>query len=275
MMKSLMFVLTLWMTVTGCNRFTAASREEATPPDYIKVTAVGTAEGEAAAPVDSFAAILNGPLEARATAPQDGNIADPTQRALMARAEARRTALRMLAQTLMRAKDGDGHTLAQVVKQSPERQNALANLLDAKATVSFEDREQKAFAVASIDGAQVLGLLKEKGGAGKAAAPVAASPEEQEKLKTQAQDKALDEAKKKLREQLLATNLKSGKTIGQVVADSKSAARELDALLFLVRPDEVNILEDGSCEVTIYFDRNRAIDAIENGRKKWWQPWKR
>ena len=68
--------------------------------------------------------------------------------------------------------------------------------------------------------------------------------------------------KKKLEQALQAEKLPDGRTVKQALADNPGAATDFSAILFVVQPDETRYLPDGTCEVTIFFDRNRPCPII-------------
>ena len=267
--KWMIGAMALLIGAMGCGRF--APKGEPEPPDYIKISAVGLAKEVNESLPDAYAKALTGNLEARATASFDAKVADPAQQVLMARAEARRSALRLLAQTMLSVKDADGRALADLLKSSPERQAALSELLDAQASVTFEEKDQKAYAQASIKGQKVFETLTQTSTT-QVKKDTELTPAQLDDRKSRAYDVALKDVKGKLKTEMMAVKLPDGRSAKEALDEDSSAARELEALIFLAQPDEVHYTGDGSCEMALFFDRNRVI-SIATRKYHRWMPW--
>lgn len=266
-------ILILCAGTAGCSRFgSKAGEEEAQPPDYIKISAVGIARSDANNLPALFAAALAGTLKADATAPHDSQLPDPAQRVLLARAEARRAALRALGQNLLDLPDKNGHLLSEFLKETPDKKVALNELIESEARIGYQERESVCQATASLDGRRALEVLG-RPTPGQANKSETLTPDQLEKRKRQSYDMAFDEVKKKLREELDRILLPDGRTIQAALAKDASARQELDALIFLTRPDDVHYTSDGSCALTLFFDRNLAIALATRAGHHGWRPW--
>lgn len=258
----------------GCQRFKRQQENVPRPPDYVKVTGSGrpgpvrTTSGTLV-----FTGILRGPVTAEAAAPLDKRVADPATRLMMAQAAARKKALRALGRVILETRDMQGAALGEALKSSPLEQSKLEKLLEEQARLDYRDLGEEVRATATIDGQRVLDTLGLIGPqlAGPAQAPPA--PE----TKELAYNLALEDAKKKLEQALLAEKLPDGRILKQALADNPSATTDFNALIWVVQPDETQYLNDGSCQVTIFFDRNRLADIFKV-KRRWWthlMPWKK
>jgi hypothetical protein len=284
-MRTALVIAALSLGVTGCGRLhlTGEKRTPAPaaptattaskPPDYVKVVGSGSAAGNAMATTSSvaFSGLLHGPIRAEAAAPLDGKIADPAQRALMAQAEARRMALRNMGQLILRLRTSQGGSIGESLKNNPTEQSKLNALLEEQAKVTFANEGQGIHATAVIEGERVMDAL------GFLAPQIAAAPTGAalEAKKEASYALAVEDAKKKLEQTLLEDKLPDGRTVRQGLADNPDAALDFNAMLWVVQPDETRYLSDGSCEVTIFFDRNRLPEVFAKHKRHWWQFWRK
>jgi hypothetical protein len=219
----------------------------------------------------AFAGAFQQPITVDAVAPLDKQIADPAQRVLMGRAEARRKALRMLGQTILNTRDAQGAALSEALHKSPTDQSKLNQLLEERARVTYTEQGVASVqAHAAIDGSQIVAAL---GLLGPKAAETGPSTLPTAEKKELAASLALESARKSLEAALLETKLPDGRTVKEAMADNPDAAVDFNAMLWVVQPDETVHRPDGSCQVTIFFDRNR-LPEIFKSRRHWWQFWK-
>jgi hypothetical protein len=256
----------------GCHYFQSAS-VPAEPPDYFKVTAIGVLRPGDDRPFIAFQGALSGVLVCQARAALDAQVADPAQRLLMARAEARRAALRALGQKITAATDKQGRRLADQLKDDPGKQATLNEMLENVAQVTYQEQDQATWAKAQLNGLKALEVLNANPPAAAAKASPAWTPQQAAQHRRLAYDKALREVKAMLREKAMNLELSDKRLVKEALAEDRSATQELDALLFLAQPDEINYLPDGSCEMTIYFDRNRVRELAERKRGGGWFSW--
>lgn len=253
----------------GCQRFSLTGEKTAEapkPPDYVKVTGKGSANLEQAATTTlKFAGMLRGPIKAESAATLDPAIADPAQRTLMAQAEARRKALRTLGGVILAQRGQQGATLGESLRKSPTDQSKLNTLLEEQARVAFASEGTGVHATATIEGQQVmdtLGLLAQQ----PTAMTTGGTLEEKKAI---AYTKALADAKQKLQVELMTTQLPDGRPVREALENNSDASRDLSAMLWVLQPDETHYNSDGSCEVIIFFDRNR-VPEIFKGKPRWW-----
>lgn len=260
----------LGLGAAGCQRFSLTGEkknEPPKPPDYVKVIGTGSANLAQVATTSSlgFAGLLRGPIKAESSAPLDARINDPAQRVLMAQAEARRKALRTLGGVIMAQRGQQGATLGEMLRKSPTDQSKLNTLLEQKAQVTFANEAQGVHASAMIDGRQVmdaLGLAAQQSAALKTGGSL-------EEKKAIAYNLAFENAKKKLEQALLEIRLPDGHSVREALEANSDVALDFNAMLWVVQPDETHYMPDGSCEVTIFFDRNRVPEILK-GKRKWW-----
>lgn len=275
----LLAALAVLAGATGCQRVLKFRKHDETstaapqPPDYLKVTGIGSPNAANVATTRSltFTGAFQGPVNVDVVVPLDKQIADPAQRVLMGRAEARRKALRLLGQTIMNTRDAQGGLLGETLHKSPADQSKLNKLLEEKARVTFtEQGVASVHATAAIEGRQIvetLGLLAPK------AAETGPSALPSGEKKELAASMALESARKSLQAALLETKLPDGRTVKEAMEADPDAAVDFNAMLWVVQPDETAYRPDGSCQVTIFFDRNRLPEIFKN-RRHWWQFWK-
>jgi len=256
----------------GCQHFQSAP-VPAEPPDYFKVTAIGVLRPGDDRPFAAFQGALKGALVCEAHAALDGQVADPAQRLLLARAEARRAALRALGQKITAATDKQGQSLAERLKDNPGKQAILNEMLENVAQVTYQEKDQATWAKAELSGPKVVEVLDANTPSVAATAGAALTPQQAEQHRRLAYDKALREVKAMLRAKAMNLELSDKRLVKDALAEDQSAMQELDALLFLAQPDEVKYLPDGSCEMTVYFDRNRVRELAERKRGGGWFSW--
>lgn len=279
-----MLMAALSLGVAGCGRLSLPFRGEKKvaepaeqaapkPPDYIKITGVGNADslGPVTTNTLSFSGVMSGPIRAESAAALDGQIADPAQRVLMAQAEARRKALRTLGQVILSQRDAQGGPLGEALKKSPADQSRLNTLLEEQAKVTFAMEGTGVHATAMIDGGQVMSAIGLAGPqAGAASAPGGASLQAK---KEASYNLALDDAKRKLEQALMESKAPEGEqTVREALEENPDAKVDFNAMLWVVQPDETTYGADGSCQLTIFFDRNRLQDIFKNNGRPWWRP---
>ncbi len=259
MSKFLLLTLALLalLAPSGCSRQASQAKQ---PPDYLIVTGIGRAEAENEGP-GAWAQTLGGSLTATASA-DIAAAPDGPEALLAARAEARRQALRRLAEELGKAPAGGGQSLAEWLADAPaaERQT-FELLLEEHARPAFNERQGRSIAMLSLPTSEVAGWLQERAGRAVAADATPAA------LNRRAYDMAVEQAKASLREQLLTMTLDSGQTFEDAVERRPALGRELDGRLWNQPVDEINYPRVGVCEVKIYFDRNVVRDLAHPGSR--------
>ena len=251
--------LLLGFVASGCQSFRSQSREPV-PPDYLKVTALGLAHPENVQPFADYKKYLAGPLMAKGTAVFAQQIADPAQRRLRARAEARRSALRDLGRKLAALTDTQGHKLGERLKAIPDKQAALGQLLETASRVEFKEQSVSSTAQVTMDGLLILRLLN-KATPGSAFSEAKLTLQQIEARRIRVRDAALTKARAKIGEQILNIPLADGRLFKDALAADASAKKEFDAIIKIFQiapPDEVRYLPDGSCQVTLFFNKNIA-----------------
>ncbi len=253
--------------LAGCSR--APSTTVAGPPAYLEVTG----QGESVRELPAAGSVEIGPMTASGQGTVTGPAPDET---LAARAGARRAALRELAARVQAAPMGVGTTIGEHLAGAPAAAQELERLLEEQAVVAWRDGttsgsegRSPTTAVATLPPSALAGWLSAQRGSGDGL-----SGTTEEMLNRQAYEAALAEAKEKLRETLMAVEVRDGERFGDLAAEDETLARELDALLFVTPADEINYPRVGACEVKFFFDRNLLKGIVERQRSAWWAPWR-
>jgi hypothetical protein len=265
------------LLLAGC---TWSRRAEPTPqpPDFIKVTraaaVAGTPHGGnwSETLARSFAGSAR--LALPGAAAQLGNRAtsgttmtSPTTTAntsatvemrlqgLAVRAAARRAALRELAAQIIRTTDSQGRALGAQLTAQPQLLAGFNAIIDSQAQVDVRPGATDVQATAQLNGQTLAQGLKLD------SLTPQPSADELEQLRQRSRETALELAKAALRTTLLETPLEDGRTFGATFAAQPEVLNEIDALIFLLQPDETKYLRNGAAEVSIYFDRNAVRDV--------------
>ena len=242
---ALLCAVVLSIALAGCGHGLFGSRAK---PDYLQVVAVGRADASDQTTSSSLPAILS----CEAESPVQAEGADPALRTMEARAAARRQALGKLAAQLAPLPAADGLTFGQWLAAKPERKGQVEAALEQQAKVSYEDQAQRTVAKAQIEPPSLYESL------GLPPNPAALDRPTPPPAKQQAYERAMAEARRKLREAVLAVDMGNERTLADAIASDPSRQKELDAWILMVQPIEVLHPEPGMCVVNMLFDRNVA-----------------
>lgn len=239
----------------------AATISEPQPPDFVEIRATGRAgdDGEV-----SWPAALSHEFTAQSNMLHDETLTSPGLKLLVARAAGRQAALRRLAEKVLATSGTSETTLAQALAADPAQPARLREWLGSKAEVTWQDATTSTLVTVTVQGAGLaehLGLI-----------PTAdkLSPEAIDTLRRAALDNAMEQARTELRAKLLETQLEDGTLAADFFGGRKSASRELDALIFIVQPDEIRQPDPHTAEVTIFFDRNLVRELAKTSGAGWW-----
>lgn len=189
--------------------------------------------------------------DASATLPAGG---DRAQRAIAARAEARRKALRALGAQIVAWRLEGGSTVREFLARNPDAAEALGSILESQSEVQFQENAGTVTASASIPGKAVAGALKIRA----QPEPAAAGPGEKLSPEQEAaRDIALEAARKLLQAAILDEPYKNGKTLKGVV-DPKKLGQTVGQL----PAQEVEFTKDGLCRVTVALERKRLPGLV-------------
>lgn len=257
----LLMAMVLTLLAAGCESLAPTAQ----PSDFLKVTG----EGE---PFNFEKALEQWPwrnlpkmVEATGGVELERKIADPSQRAMIGRAGARREALRTLWGGLEASLRGGGQLKKDEPGDSLGMTADIEKVLETQSAIEYEEAEGRAVAHASAPTAELLRALHRHG-----ALVLETGTRSQEERRKDAKMAAVDDAKNKLRVELGAMKLSDGRTLDKFLESNKDAARDLDVLIFIAKSDAVEYFDNDACRVTIYFDRNRARQLAEGDEGGFW-----
>jgi hypothetical protein len=271
-MRRLLLGLAIALAVQGlgCRSFQRADTNAPSP--YL--VAEGRAKIDPILYADQapWALAFSGPLEATGEAPLDASIADAGQRALMARAEARRAGLRQLAQRVMALPDADGRPLSQSVAKNGELAMALETMLEEHAKIQWTVAGGKAQAKTTIQGQDLLVLLRDHGVS--LQFRLSNLPEARRQvLKGDVYGQALADMRKRLKEQILSVVDVDGRPLRNVFERHPGRVNALNQALLLLQADSIRYQEDGSCTAQAYFEQAKAVQ-LAHPAAPWWALWR-
>ncbi len=269
---SALFALLLVFGSAGCKLVgRGKSAESSAPPDYARVEATGQADLEKFAGADPWAKVFaEGITIASDPHSADAALDDPAARMLVARASARRDALRKLATAILETKDAGGVPVSQAIAGNADTSARLNKLLEEQALIVYADDSKGIVATAKLSADLLRAAFNPASETGQ---PILTEAQK-EQANQAAYDKALVKAKQQLKTELLAVKVKGDRTVGDALAKDSSAMNDLDARLFITQPDEVTYPVVGTCKVAIFFDKNRAIELAQRS-VPWWKVWQR
>lgn len=268
-LRCLLLLALLLPAVVGCSVFKRGAGEEGTPPDYARAEATAQADLSRFASDDPWGAVFSEGLSAASDPLRlDAALEDPAARTLVARAAARREALRRLAEAVLASQDPSGSPASEAIAGNAEAQARLTRLLEEQAIIVYADTAQGITASARL-AAGPLRTFFAPGGAG--GAPILTDTQRDEANQA-AYEQAMAKAKQQLKAELLALKAKGDRTVGDALGKDASAMNDLNARLFITQPDEVAYPVPGTCKVVIFFDKNRALELARRSMP-WWKFW--
>ncbi len=266
----LLMALLLPLLVAGCASMKPGGSQ---PPDYIKLTSMAKSPAHDLLTSDTLTGMLNVPLKTDAVVPLRPEIASAPERVLIARAEARRNALRKLGQTVGSVADPKGRPLAQLLKSDEPRRKALGRLLDSRSHVTFEERDGQALATVAIAPEVIVSELNSPQYGALAYERDDLTSQELLTRRNESLKLATEDAKLKLRAQVLSVKLADARLLSEALLQNHKAEQRLNELIARVAPDEVKYHDDGAAVVTIFFDANDARALVEPRRRGWLVWW--
>lgn len=245
------------LLIAACSRTTEPSTS--TPPDYLEVTGIGDAQGQGGGPAN-WSQSMGAAIAASAEADLRAN-ATP-EKLMAARATARRAALRKIAERLESAPLDAKTKLRDWLAGAPASQRiAFENLIEGRATVAWREKGGKSIAVASIPTDAVAAWMMEQARSGAGG--------DEATIKQRAYNLAVENAKAKLRKQLLDMDAGDGRTLAKAIESDPQIGERLDAILHVVPVDEVSYPRVGVCQVKIFFDKNVARGLAAGSHRRW------
>lgn len=181
------------------------------------------------------------------------------QRMAVARAEARRDALRKLAVALVRHSPEEGPSLGERLADARDGEAKLRDHLETHAEVTYRGETDRVIAKATVAGA-TLGPALGLNASESAGTEQGESEEEIEVRREAARTLGVDMARRQILERIL--RISDGRRIGSRYRRDRAFASALDAMIESTEPDEVVYTEDGKCRVTVSFDPSR-LDELD------------
>lgn len=255
-------LIPLLALLAACASLGPSSTMPTAPPDYVVVKAIGLASGSA---LESL--LIDHEFQAEAQAPLKSSIDDPAHRLVMARAEARHTALMRLAQGVAEYSLPGGKTVAQLREAHPDLKPDLDRLIQTRSSVRFSRSNGICRATATLPGSHLTGLLQPL---------IEPSPGIDPDLppREAARQAAIANGRHQLRERLMQLDVEDAgenRNLGETLL-ARNRLDRLDELVAQAQPDEVHHPHEEICEVTFFFDGNRARALIQT-RWRDWLPW--
>jgi hypothetical protein len=219
-----------------------------------------------------WALAFSGPIEATGEAPLDASIADAGQRALMARAAARRACLRRLAQRVMALPDADGQPISQSVAKDGDLAMALETMLEERAQAQWTVAGGKTQAKVAIQGQDLLVLLRAHGVS--LQFRVSNLPDaRRQAFKNDVYNQALTDMRRRLKEQILSVLDVDGQPLRKTFERRAGRLAALNQALLLLQADSIRYQEDGSCATQAYFEKSKAVQ-LAHPAAPWWAFWR-
>ncbi|MCH8332982.1 hypothetical protein IIC65_03535 [Candidatus Sumerlaeota bacterium] len=192
------------------------------------------------------------------------NTGSEIQSLTLARAEARRRALRSMALKILAYRSRDAPRLLLLL--GPDETwwtERLTTCLEEQSTVEYSRIDQQVTAKAVISGSAVLDALQidvgPTGGARSSSATVARAASQS--MRQRALSQALTQAREQLGERLLDSR-SSGRSIRSLIDRDETLRADFDRMLASIEPEGIRYYPDGSCEVTLVFNRDRLDELI-------------
>lgn len=254
------------VVVAGCEQFQRGER----PPDYLKVSATAQPLPREFYFDIHWLAALNKQLETTGQAePAAGE--QPVENILMARAQARREALGEFATELLALAPPEAATIEMLLVREVEQVEHLNELLQTNVEVTYPENPGQVLAVATLSADELTSLVRETLEPGSVRYNDL-SPAQQLAFRREAYSSALEEAKSRLRQEIMEMPLREGReqTVGEGVSNDPTLVREIEALIFFIQPDTVNYADDGAATVEVFFNRNLVRDLFEESSPGWW-----
>lgn len=184
-----------------------------------------------------------------------GGISGSAQGRAFAQAEARRAALRTLAQQIVDFGAGGKSAFLTIAGDSKDWQPRLEEQLEHVAEIDYKTREGIEMARARIEGVKLFGPLPAMEGV-EAKAPLFSDLQQR---RMQAREKATESARQFLYEDLMTLGTRRGIFGGQR-APSSRFSKALRAEVDQVEPFSVEYGDDGRCIVELRYDRSEIAN---------------
>lgn len=236
------------VTTTGAARVQEPAPQTATPQDM----------GQAAS---RFEPLRNSAFKASARAGYPVTSSGEVQRITVARAAARREALRRLTRDALNFQIGGGETLGSLVRSDPDRAEKLNDLIESRSDIVFYETTGGEEAEASISGALIHETLTLDALQPPAPPPAVVDAAERERLRESALQQAADQARDTLFARMLETPVGEG-TLKNEIERNPNLDRRLREMIERLTPLESYITADGEARVTFSLDRNAAAMSL-------------
>ena len=186
------------------------------------------------------------------------------QRTTIARAAARRDALRRLGNSILGFRPQGSQAIEEIMRRERLETGALEACLESQSEISFEESENGVEAEARLSGAAVfealrVAYLKKKAGG---ATPVKGNARtDPEARRDSIRRFAVEEARKRLLVEILRTRVRDEPVMRRVARDPALGER-IEALVREIEPVEVAFGPEGSCRVVLELERERLMRTL-------------
>lgn len=250
-----LLVLTLATALSaGCLR----SPRSSAPPLEFRVRAsapiagaelAGSVEPAPVQPVEPFLLPQQFIADGKGAFPQ--NSSSRVQRLAIAEAEARRNALRKLADQILSYKPKDDRTIRELTSGLPDWEQRLTELLETQSQSDYLSSANEVIARVAIDGSAVLQSLQLRpDSASRASSANSQQPQDRDAARAEAREVALEAARKLLQSEVMKVETPQG-TIQTLTFRHAGFAEELDILIDNLEPEDVSFQDSGACVVTL------------------------
>lgn len=257
---------------TGVERIQEIWRPVNRRPDVVRVTAWALLENEVQPePEESrkpptLSALEEKTFEAEATGYYPADASGQVQRLVVARTEARRSALRNVADEILGYRLDAGRTIAQAAGDGADLNSKMTAFLESSAEVEFLEEEENVIAKVRVRGsavAEAFGLTPRPRPPNDEESQAEATPPPLtfEQRREKARVAALEKARARLYELLLETRTDAG-PLRRLLVDDPGLDEKLHSIIAELEPEAVEYTQDNACEVTISLDRNIIRDWI-------------
>lgn len=245
-------------TLIGCQ---SASEPTPMPADYLKITALS-----APAPLQTENPVFANFPEAFEHVVQIPLMIEPAstgQATALELVQARRQVVEGVSLDLARYLDRVQPDWRERLGARPAIREQLEALIESQTKVNLLTSPDQVEAQASLPGSTVAEFLRNTD------IFAAHDSRSSEQRRQSAYNEALKKAKYNLRETLLEMPLEDDEAFGEFLKGKRAAQNDFNALLIIAKPDQVRYRDDDSCEITLFFDRNRIRQLAEDHDRGW------
>ncbi len=270
-MNSQFFCLLICASVVA---FSVSCRrgEEAHYVDPISITVVapvldGAHETQMSS--ETKASLQNRQFESSGTSALPTESANAVQALGIARARARREALRLLAREIAAIPlNASDTTAAAIFSRDAEAARRFEDWLDTSAKIELTGNgtEGPITAKAQVSGSAFVDAWPAVAFAtagDPTAPPIPEGSDPATAAQAAAEQRALTEARRQIRERLLTLRI-GGESLRSVIERDRTAEQSLNRMMGDVTVEKTEFTPEGNCEVTASFDRARALELFPN-----------